>query len=98
VHAPQECNVLLVSVLQARGLPDMDHGDSVDSFVEVTCGSVQQCTPVVKRSLSPLWNWSHAFEYDPAVQELTHVTAEVFAKGYGLVPNEYIGQVGNCAK
>jgi kinesin family protein 16B len=80
---------LSLSIHGARGLPDIDHCGTCDAFVEVIYNGCKYWTDTVRRCSSPRWEFFQALKYS----EDSNLELHVYAKGGGLLGDEYIGQV-----
>jgi len=86
---------MLVSVLQARNLPAMDHNNSTNAFVEIYFNGEAYRADTVKEDLHPIWNSHYLFRMPPKSERSEMVIQiVVFAEGKAfLAGDDYIGQI-----
>lgn len=86
---------MLVSVLQARGLPGMDHGDTTNAFAEVYFNGEAYRTETVGESLDPVWNAHYLFRMpEQSKRGDMNLQMVVFAEGKAfLAGDDFIGQI-----
>eukprot|EP00002_Diphylleia_rotans_P033576 TRINITY_DN7156_c0_g1_i4.p1 TRINITY_DN7156_c0_g1~~TRINITY_DN7156_c0_g1_i4.p1 ORF type:complete len:2498 (+),score=509.79 TRINITY_DN7156_c0_g1_i4:61-7554(+) len=81
---------LHILIAQAQGLLSADDNGLSDPFVVALFGKVEVKTPVVKESLSPIWNFHHTFV---DVENLDGNILFTVFDWDGLSRNDFLGQV-----
>eukprot|EP00741_Cyanophora_paradoxa_P007110 tig00001093_g6881.t1 len=83
--------LIVVRVLEARGLKDTDMVGKSDPYAVVKLGAKSKRTRTIRNNLNPVWNEEVQLDFKEGVDE-TELNIQIWDEDVGL-PDDFLGQV-----